>query len=146
MCESFGYIAVLNIPLVLNMPELWIYQSSEYVRVTQGSEYAWIIPEYVWICLIMPGYVWTCWNMHWICLNLPEWLLFYISPFPHLFYNPFSTWTRGYLLEHLEETRGYSLKKHEAVFLKKKNLIFSLAAGSNSFVFCFKLNSFASKI
>ena len=37
-----------------------------------------------------------------------------------MFYNPFSTWTRGYLLEHVQETRGYSLKEHEAVFLKRE--------------------------
>ena len=63
---------VLSMPLVLNIPGFWIaqdseyvsgsecvrvsdvtgfwiYKSSEYVRVTQGSEYARIIPEYPWI-------------------------------------------------------------------------------------------------
>ena len=63
-----------EVPLVLNMPGIWIYQSSEYARVTLGSEYAWIIPDYVWVCLNMP-------ECAWICLNLPEWLLFYISSF-----------------------------------------------------------------
>ena len=62
-------------PLVLNMPGFWIRQSSEYARVTQGSEYIWIIPEYVWICLIMSGYVW-------ICMNVPEYAwIFHISSF-----------------------------------------------------------------
>ena len=34
--------------------------------------------------------------------------------------------TRGYLFERLQETRGYSLKEHEAAFLKRQNLIFFL--------------------
>ena len=61
----------------------------------------------------------------------------------------FSLWlhyiTRGYLFECLQETEGYSLKEHEAVFLKKQNLIFYIAAGSISFVFCFSLNVYTSK-
>ena len=104
MSQSLAYTRVLNMPLVLNMPGFWIYQSSEYTRVTQGSEYAWIIPGYVWICLIISWYVWICLTMSeyaWIWLNRPKWLLCYISPFSHLFYNPFSTWTRGYLSERL---------------------------------------------
>ena len=60
----------------------------------------------------MPEYVW-------IRQSLPEWLLFYISPFPHLFYNSLSTWSRGELFERLQETRIHSLKEHVAVFLKK---------------------------
>ena len=31
---------VLNVPLVLNMPGLGIWQGCEYARITQGSEYA----------------------------------------------------------------------------------------------------------
>ena len=99
MCQSFGYTRVLNMTLALNTPEFWIYHSSEYTRVAQGSEYTWLIPEYAWICLIMSEYVW-------ICLNLPEWLLFYIPPFHDLFYNPFSTGTHGYLFELLQEIKG----------------------------------------
>ena len=87
MCQSSGYTRILNMPQVLNLPGFWIYQSSEYARVTQGSEYTWIIFEYAWISLIMPGYVW-------ICLNMPKWLLFYISHFPICFIIPF-------LLEHV---------------------------------------------
>ena len=63
------HVRVLKMPLVLNMPGFWIYQGSEYARVlnnpgfriciglwicqglnvrtTQGSEYAWIISEYI---------------------------------------------------------------------------------------------------
>ena len=154
-------------PLVLNIPVSWIAQDSEYIS---GSEFARVldIPGFwiylwFWICQNskytrvsnmpglhrvqnMPG---KCLNMPeyaWICLDLPEWLLLYISPFPHLFYNLFSTWALGYLFKRLQETRGYSLKDHEAVFLKRRNLIFSIAAGSISFVFCFRLNISSSKI
>ena len=130
---------IWNMSLVFNMSGFWLYQSSEYARVTQGSEHAWIIPEYAWLCLVMPEYAW-------ICLNLPEWPLFYIFSFPHFFCNPFFTWTRGNLFEGLQETRGYSLTEHAAVFMKKQNLIFSIAARSISFVFCFRLNNFASNI
>ena len=88
MCQSFGYTKVFNMPLVLNMPGFEIYQSSEYARVAQGWEYA-------WLCMNLSECVW-------ICLNLPEWFLFYISPFPHLFYNPFSTWTHVNVYRRLE--------------------------------------------
>ena len=56
------------------MPLVFKYANA---GVTQGSEYAWIIPEYARICLIMS---WIFLNMPeyaWICLNLSEWLLFY---------------------------------------------------------------------
>ena len=90
-----------------------------------------IISGYVSICLNMPEYAW-------IWLNLSEWLLFYISPFPRLFYNPFSTSTHGYLFEHLQRTIFC-----ETVFLKMQNFVFSVAGGSISeswytlLVFCF---------
>ena len=60
--QDSEYTKVLNTRLVLNLPEFWIrvwfwiYQGSEYVRVRQGSQYA-------WICLIMSG---------WICLDMSE--------------------------------------------------------------------------
>ena len=72
ICQSFEYTRVLHIPLVLNMPGLWVYQSSEYVRVTQDWEYAWLIPEYAWLCLDMSEYAWICRYMReyaYICLN-----------------------------------------------------------------------------
>ena len=53
--------------------------------------------------------------------------------------------TRGYLFERLQETRTDSLKEHEVVFLKRQNLIFSIAAGTILFVFCFRLNIFTTK-
>ena len=94
----------------------------------------------------MSGHVWICQNMPEyaeICLNG---FCFRFSPFPHLFYNPLSTWTHDYLFECLQETRGYSLKVHGAVFLKRQNLIFPVAAGSTWFVFFFRLHIFTSKI
>ena len=33
---------VLNMPLVLNVTGLGVWQDCEYMRVTQSSEYAWI--------------------------------------------------------------------------------------------------------
>ena len=135
---------VLNVPKFLDIPGFWIYQRSEYARVTRGSEYAWI-PEYAWIGLIMFVYVWICLNKP----QLPEWLLFYISPFLYLFYNPFFTWTHGYLFERLQESKqtgGYSLKEQETCFLKETKFNFSIAAESVLFVFCFRLNTFTSKI
>ena len=62
---GFEYARVLVMPPVVNMLGFWIYQDSEYAssseyvkvwtfkgseyaRMTQGSEYAWIIPGYVW--------------------------------------------------------------------------------------------------
>ena len=109
-------IKILSISPVLNIPRFWVppglwiclwFQVSEYARVTQGSEYAWIIlnmHEYAWLCLDMSKYAW-------ICLNLPEWLLFYIFLFLHKFYSLFRNWTRGYLCERLNETGGQSLKE-----------------------------------
>ena len=44
---------VLNVSYVLNMPEFWVWQGSEYARVTQGSKYGWICPNRTWICLNM---------------------------------------------------------------------------------------------
>ena len=58
--SNFKYASVLNIA------GFWIYQGSEYasgsgyttimkyIRVTQGSEYAWICLNNSWMWLIMP--------------------------------------------------------------------------------------------
>ena len=40
------YARLLSIALVLNIQTFWIYEGSEYVRVTQVSEYTSIVPEY----------------------------------------------------------------------------------------------------
>ena len=50
--------------LVLNMLGFWIYHSFKYVRVTQTSEYAWIIPGYVWLCLNVGKSVWMAFVLH----------------------------------------------------------------------------------
>ena len=44
---------------------------------------------------------------------------------------------RDYLFQGLHETRSYSLKEHEAAFLKRQNLIFSIEVGSIAFNFFF---------
>ena len=49
--QSFEYILSSKYARILNMPEFWIWQGSEYARVTQGSagaENVWIGPEYDW--------------------------------------------------------------------------------------------------
>ena len=87
------YLRVLNMSLVLNVSEFWIWiylwfwmhQDTEYARVTQGSEFAWIITDY-WLCLNMPDYVGICMNMleyARICMNVPKsaWPAF-VSLFP----------------------------------------------------------------
>ena len=61
--QGSEYVLDFEYDSVLNVPVFWIYQSCEYARVTQRSEYAWI-----------------CLNNSWICLNLSEWLSFYIYP------------------------------------------------------------------
>ena len=144
MCQSFGYTKVLNMPLVLNMPWFWTYQSFEYVRVTQGSEYVWIIPEYAWICLIMSGYFWICLSMveyAWICLNL----LLYIFPLPHLSYNVPSPWTRGYLFEHLQETLEVMVWKNMRLSFWRNKICFFYSSCKYFICFCFRLNIFKSK-
>ena len=130
-------------PLVLNTPRFWIYQSSEYARVTQG-----ICLNNSWICRNMPDYAWICLNMPEfakICVNMPKsTLMVFTIQYP---ISPFVLQSLFYLFECLQETRGYSLKEHEAVFLKGKKWFFlKLAAGIISFVFCFRLNIFTLKI
>ena len=51
---------------------------------------------------------------------------------------------RDYLFQGLHETRSYSLKEHEAAFLKRQNLIFSIEVGSIAFNFFF-LSGFSSR-
>ena len=50
--------------MVFNVSGFVIYLVfDEYDRVTQGSEYAWIIPEDAWLGLNIAEYVWICRNM-----------------------------------------------------------------------------------
>ena len=66
------------------------------------------MPEYVGICLIMLEYAW-------VRLNLNEWLLFHVSPLKSLaFLN-----TCLLILTKFK----CSLKEHEAVSLKRQNLV-----------------------
>ena len=104
------------------------------------------IPVYAWIMILnMSDYAWVCL----ICLNMPEyaWICLlndFCFTFSHC--NPLSAWRHGYLFQHLHETRSYSLKKYEAVFLTRQNLTFPLVAESIWFNFCFRINIFTSKI
>ena len=62
------------------------------------------MPDHVWKSLNMPKSAWTVFVLHFpICFKIP-------------------TWTRSYLFRRLQETRGYSLKEHEAVFLNRQNV------------------------
>ena len=125
--------------MILNIPEFWICQG--YAGFTICLNNSWIclnISDYVWISLNIPEYTW-------IGVNLPEWLSFTFLHFPIGFPIPC-------LLEHVitclntKETRGYSLKECETVFLKRENSIFYIATGSIWFAFCFTPNIFTSKI
>ena len=105
------------------------FSKGEYTRVLNMlglhsilnmPEYARIIFEYVKICVNVPKFAWLAFVL-----------------FPHC--NPLSTWRVGYLFQCLHKTRSYSPKNCEAAFLKRQNLIYSIVAGSVSFIFCFKL-------
>ena len=56
----------------------------------------------------------------WVCMIMPKWILFHFSPLLSLVY--INAWL---LIQHLHETRKYSLKGLKVVFLKTQNLIFS---------------------
>ena len=73
ICQGSKYTKALNMPLVLNLPRLWINQGSEYVRLHRVLN----MPEYV--CVIMPG--WICMGMSEyanICVHMPKsaWMAF----------------------------------------------------------------------
>ena len=64
MCDR-----VLHMPQILNFPAFRIcqgsvYTSFKYVRVTQGSKYAWIFPGYVWLRLNVSKFVWIAFALH----------------------------------------------------------------------------------
>ena len=79
--------------------------------------------EYAGICVNMPKYAGMAFVSHFLISAFALQSLFNLQ--------------RSYSFESLQETSGYSLKEHEANFLKRQNLIFSITAGSISFVFCF---------
>ena len=77
------YTSVLDMGLILNMAGSWIYQGSEYTKVTQASGCAWISLNNSWKCVIISEYPWVCQNIPayaWIWLNLSVWILSYMPP------------------------------------------------------------------
>ena len=134
--QGSEYASGFEYARILNIPEFWIYQGYTEFRICLNNSWLRLnMPDYVCVCLNMPGY-------SRIYVNIPKSAWMTCFPFPlWLHYT-----TRGSLFEGLQESRGYSLKEHEAVFLKRQNLIFSIAAGCISFVFCFRLNIFRRKI
>ena len=117
------YTRGLNMPLVLNLLVLWIYQCSKYAscsqynsvqniaglyNICQGYTGFWIYLNNSWLCLdISPGYIWVCLNMlkyTWICLNLPKFFFFFFFFFTFSHCNPLSAWTGDYLFQRLHET------------------------------------------
>ena len=106
---------IMSMSLVLNMPESCICKGSEYVKVIQGSEYAWIwmiMPEYAGVYVNMRKAARMAFALHFV------------------FVIPCLLWTGNYLFQQFHETRSYSLKEHEAIFLKKQDLIFTIIARS----------------
>ena len=63
-----------------------------------------------------------------ICLNVPKSACIAFFLFPHC--NPLSTSERGYFFQCLHETRSYSLRDYEVIFLKRQKLLFSIVAES----------------
>ena len=137
-------------PLVLNVPEFWIYQGCkyasgfEYTRILNTPDF-WLCQGYTgfriclnnsWLCLKMPDHVEICVNMPeyaWICLNLPEWLLLYVLPVVTLHY----TW-----LGLLENRLTFLMKIKHSVFLFKIIFLKKITASLYRFI----KESFQSKI
>ena len=103
---------ILNMSLVLNVPEFGIYQGSEYAY---GFEYVRILnkPEF-WKCQGYTGFR-ICLNNSWIFLKMPDYVWIFLNMpeyacYLNVFCFTFSPWlhyiTRGYLFERLQETRG----------------------------------------
>ena len=87
--QGSEYPRILNMSLVLNVPEFWIYQGSEcassfeYAIILEISEF-WTWQGYTWfkirlnkswICLNVLNYVWICLNVPKyaeICVNMPK--------------------------------------------------------------------------
>ena len=125
-------------PLVLKMPGFWIYQNSKHARVLNihlvinmlpilrvltMTENAWIISKYSEMNMNMPKSAWMTFILYVpiVIPRPPERVVTYFN-------------------------KVYSFKEHEVVSLKRQNLIFSIVAESTGFVFCFRLNTFTSKI
>ena len=113
--KNLNYLMVCVLYLIFRIILSISLKNMENWPICQGYTEFGICANNSWICLNMPDYVWICQNMSeyvGICVNMPKsvWVTF-VLPFPisKFFYNPVSTWTYGYLFEHLQETRGYSL-------------------------------------
>ena len=98
-----------------------------------------------------------CWN-HQAVLNLGPWIRLIMSKYARICVNMPKSASVAFVL-HVPIVitcllecmvtyfiEVYSLKEHEAVFLKRKYWISSTEAGSIWFVFRFRLNTFTSKI
>ena len=68
-CLCSEYVRVLNMPLVLNMPGLWLYQGSEYAGITQSFEYPCIFLRHAFyinlykVLLPLQKTLWTSWKL-----------------------------------------------------------------------------------
>ena len=80
------------------------------------------MPEYEWLCLNIPKYAGVYVNM-----RKAARMAFALHS---VFVIPCLLWTRNYLFQQFHETRSYSLKEHEAIFLKRQDLIFTIIARS----------------
>ena len=71
-CENNYNLRKWLWPLIIfakrSIPEVWqgskYASGSEYSRVTQGSQYAWIIPEYAGIRVNKPKTTWMAFDLH----------------------------------------------------------------------------------
>ena len=159
---------------VLNfLTRIWIFL---WFRISQDSEYASgcecamiLNIQGLRIFQVYTGFR-ICLNNSWICLNMPEsvWIYLNVPEYTRIFVNmPKSAWmafvlhfpiffTIPFLLEHvdtylivyrrLEVIESLMRPEEEAVFLKRQNLIFSVAARSILFVFYFRLSIVRSKV
>ena len=110
---------------------IWIKQGSKYVSVTQGCEYAWIflicLAEYARICTNMPKSVWTAFVLYFPVV---------IPHFLEVVVTYFNVYTKLEVL----------VWRKMRLFSWRQNLIFSIVDVSVLFGFCFRLNTFTSKI
>ena len=139
IAENFFWETTAAVKLFATRSIVHVWQGSEYAPVPD-SEYIRVLnmPGYTgfWICL---NNFWTCLNMMkyvWMCLNLPEWLLFYFPIVIPCLLERIVTYFNVYTKLEVR------VKEYHAVFLKRQNLIFSVVGQSSSFVFCFRLNIF----
>ena len=80
------------------------------------------MPEYEWLCLNIPKYAGVYVNMRKAARM--AFALHFVFVIPCLL------WTGNYLFQQFHETRSYNLKEHEAIFLKRQDLIFTIIARS----------------